>query len=126
MPVTYQGGPTVSDITACEVMTRLYIYSADSMRGREAGTPDAIRATAYVEREVRRLGLKPAGDNGTYFQYLPVTARSVSKASTVVAGGKTFHSAVDFIAQGNADRKVTGEAIFGGTAGDSTGSLTAD
>jgi len=126
MPREYHGGATVAAITACDLMTRLYIYSADSMRGREAGSPDAIRATAYIEREVRRLGLKPAGDNGTYFQYLPVTARSVSKESTISAGGKTFRSGVDFVAQGNADRKVSGEAIFGGTAGDSTGALTAD
>jgi len=124
MPREYHGTPTVAAITPCDLMTRLYIYSADSMRGREAGTPDAIRATGYIEAEVRRLGLKPAGDRGTYFQYLPVTARSVSKASTITAGGKTFHSGVDFVAQGNADRKVTGEAVFGGTAGDTTGSLT--
>ena len=75
MPLTYAGGPTVAAITACDLMTRLYIYAADSMRGREAGSPDAIRATAYIEREVRRLGLKPAGDNGTFFQNMPVTAR---------------------------------------------------
>src|SRR3954462_1314799 len=68
MPLTYVGGTTVPAITACDLMTRLYIYAADSMRGREAGSPDAIRATAYIEREVRRLGLKPAGDNGTFFQ----------------------------------------------------------
>jgi hypothetical protein len=53
MPLTYQVGPTVTAITACDLMTRLYIYAADSMRGREAGTPDAIHATAWIEREVR-------------------------------------------------------------------------
>jgi hypothetical protein len=86
MPLTYKGGPTVPDITACDLMTRLYVYSADSMRGREAGTPDNIRATAYVEREVRRLGLRPAGDNGTYFQNMPVTARVATAASSVKVG----------------------------------------
>ena len=96
------------------------------MRGREAGTADAIRATAYIEREVRRLGLKPAGDKGTYFQYLPVTARSVAKTSTITAGGKTFHAGTDFsVAGANADRNVSGDAIFGGTLGDTTGALPA-
>ena len=83
MPLTYQGGPTVPAITACDLMTRLYIYAADSMRGREAGTPDAIRATAYIEREVKRLGLHPAGDNGTFFQAMPVTARVMTQASSI-------------------------------------------
>ncbi|MGH7619971.1 MAG: M28 family peptidase, partial [Gemmatimonadaceae bacterium] len=126
MPLTYKGGATVPAITACDLMTRLYIYAADSMRGREAGSPDAIRATAYIEREVRRLGLKPAGDNGTYFQYLPVTARSVAKTSTISAGGRTFHMGTDFtVAGANADRNVSGDAIFGGTLGDTTNALSA-
>jgi hypothetical protein len=57
MPLKYQGGPTVAAITPCDLMTRLYIYADDSLRGREAGTPDAMRATAYIERQVRQLGL---------------------------------------------------------------------
>src|SRR5947209_4508218 len=126
MPLTYKGNPTVPEITACDLMTRLYIYAADSMRGREAGTPDAIRATAYIEREVRRLGLKPAGDNGTYFQYLPVTTRSLASGSTISAGGKTFHANTDFVAAGAADRQVSGDVVFGGTLGDTTNALSAD
>jgi hypothetical protein len=126
MPLVYRGGATVAAITPCDLMTRLYIYAADSMRGREAGTADAIRATAYIEGEVRRLGLKPAGDQGTYFQYLPVTSRSLARTSTITAGGKTFHAGVDFsVAGANADRTVSGDAIFGGTLGDTTGALAA-
>src|SRR5450759_1677094 len=127
MPLTYHGGPTVAAITACDLMTRLYTYAADSMRGREAGTPDAIRATAYIEREVRRLGLRPAGDKGTFFQYMPVTERFVSQSSTITVGGQTFHPDVDFTAGGAAaDIKITGDIIFGGTLGDTAHSLAAD
>jgi len=126
MPLTYQGGPTVAAITACDLMTRLYIYAADSMRGREAGTPDAIHATAYIEREVRRLGLRPAGDNGTFFQYMPVTARVASQSSSISAGGKTFHPGADFSAAGGADRTATGDVVFGGTQGDTVNALSAD
>jgi Zn-dependent M28 family amino/carboxypeptidase len=127
MPLTYQGGPTVAAITPCDLMTRLYIYSADSLRGREAGTPDAINATAWIEHEVRRLGLRPAGDNGTYFQAMPVSARVVSNTSTITAGGKTFRTDVDFYPGGaTADRKVTGDVVFGGALGDSVNTLSAD
>jgi hypothetical protein len=127
MPLTYRGGPTIAAITPCDLMTRLYIYAADSMRGREAGTPDAIRATEYIAREVRRLGLKPAGDHGTYFQYLPVTANVVTPASTISAGAKVFHANKDFVVNGaNADKKVTAGVIFGGTMGDTVNALSAD
>ncbi len=127
MPLKYQGGPTVAAITPCDLMTRLYIYADDSLRGREAGTPDAMRATAYIEREVRKLGLKPAGDHGSYFQNMPVTARSVTPASTMTAGGKTFHADRDFVLSAPpADHKVSAAVIFGGTLGDTTAELTAD
>ena len=126
MPLTYSGPATVADITPCDLMTRLYIYAADSMRGREAGTPDAIRATAYIEREVRRLGLKPAGDNGTYFQYLPVTTRALASKSTIAVGGKTFHANTDFVAAGGTEHKVTGDVIFWGSLADTTHELSAD
>ena len=127
MPLKYHGGPTVPAITPCDLMTRLYIYSDDSLRGREAGTSDAMRATKYIERQVRQLGLRPAGDNGTYFQNMPVTARSVTTASTIKSGDRTFHDATDFIlAAPPADRKVSAPVIFGGTLGDTTHELTAD
>jgi len=127
MPLKYRPRPTVPAITPCDLMTRLYIYADDSLRGREAGTPDAIRATAYIERQVRMLGLKPAGDHGTYFQYMPVTARSVTPASTITVGGTTFHAGRDFVEPfGAAAADISGPVIFGGTFGDTTHALTPD
>lgn len=99
LPLKYTGGPTVAAITACDLMTRLYIYADDSMRGREVGTPAHLSATAYIEREVHRLGLQPAGDSGTYFQNIPVVVRGFDTASTVTVGATVFHGGVDFIAQ---------------------------
>ncbi|MEO8337765.1 MAG: M28 family peptidase [bacterium] len=125
MPLTYQGGATVAAITPCDLMTRLYAYAADSMGGREAGTPDAIRATAWIEREVRRLGLRPAGDNGTYYQEMPVSTRIVT--GTLIAGGTTFHLDVDFNAGGaSVDRQITADVVFGGVLGDTINVLSAD
>ncbi len=127
MPLKYHGGPTVPAITPCDLMTRLYIYADDSLRGREAGTPDAMRATAYIEGQVRKLGLKPAGDHGSYFQNMAVTARSVTRASTMMAGGKTFHADRDFVLSAPpADRKVSAAVVFGGTLGDTTSEITAE
>ncbi len=126
MPLKYHGNPTVAAITPCDLMTRLYIYADDSLRGREAGTSDAMRATEYIEHEVRRLGLVPAGDPGSFFQNMSVTARSVAPTSTLTAGGKTFHVDRDFVLAGAAaDRNVTGTVIYGGTLGDTVGALTA-
>jgi hypothetical protein len=127
MPLRYKGGPTVAAITPCDLMTRLYIYAADSMRGREAGTPDAMRATVYIGSQVRRLGLKPGGDNGTYFQALSVTARSLSPSSTITVGGATYHPGAAFVVPfGVANRSASGQAIYGGVMGDTANELTAE
>jgi hypothetical protein len=51
----------------------------DSMRGREAGTPEHRRAAEYVAAAFARAGLAPAGTDG-YFQPVPLVTRSVDEA----------------------------------------------
>jgi len=64
---------TSSAITAGDLRSRLYLYADDSMMGREAGTVGNTKATDYLAAEVKRLGLEPAGDSGTYFQEMRAT-----------------------------------------------------
>jgi hypothetical protein len=65
---------TVASITPSDLRTRLFIYADDSMMGREAGTIGDFKATAYIAGELARMGLEPAGDNGTYFQDIHATS----------------------------------------------------
>ncbi len=46
--------------------------SNDSMEGRDTGTEAYERAAKYVADQFKAAGLKPAGDNGTYFQSVPM------------------------------------------------------
>jgi hypothetical protein len=41
------------------------------MMGRQPGEAGNYKAAEYVASEFRRLGLEPAGENGTYFQTVP-------------------------------------------------------
>ena len=70
-PRTWAPRPTVADITANDLRTRLYGIADDSMLGRRIGEPSNYKTTEYIAREFKRLGLTPAGDNGTWFQELP-------------------------------------------------------
>ncbi len=129
LPLKYSGPPTKAEISAGDLMTRLYIYADDSMLGRAVATPNNTRATNYIESEVRRLKLVPAGDNGTYFQSLPIITRALDTSSTVTVSGTTFHAGTDFIAStgGRKVRQLTGmQSIYGGTRFDSTSTLTVD
>lgn len=71
-------GRTAPDITASDLKTRLYAYADDSMMGREAGTVGNMMATRYIAGEAKRLGLEPAGDDGTYFQEIHATSTRYS------------------------------------------------
>lgn len=98
LPRKYVGPPTVAEITAGDLMTRVYKFADDSMMGRAVGTPYNDMGTAYIESEVRRLGLEPGGDSGTYFQKLPLVTRNLDSASTITVGETTFKAGTDFTA----------------------------
>ncbi len=74
LPLKLAPQPTQTAITAADLMTRIYIFADDSMQGRGTGTEGYDRAALYITDELRRLGLRPAGDNSTYFQRLPIAA----------------------------------------------------
>jgi hypothetical protein len=69
-PFKWAPRPTSKDITANDLRTRLYQFADDSMSGRRIGEPGNYKGTAYIASEFKRLGLKPGGDNGTFFQNL--------------------------------------------------------
>lgn len=70
-PRTWAPRPTEAEITANDLRTRLYQIADDSMAGRRVGEPGNLKTTDYIAREFQRLGLQPAGDDGTWFQVLP-------------------------------------------------------
>jgi len=130
LPLKHKPQPTTAAITAGDLMTRLYIFADDSMQGRETGTIGHLKSTSYIAAQVKALGLKPAGDHGTYFQNLPVFQRSLDPKSTLVVGKTRLVAFRDFVAspgRGGDPRSVNGaQAIYGGEQGDTTNELTAD
>lgn len=56
--------------------------SSDAMEGRDTGSPGYDRAAKYVADRFAALGLKPAGDNGSWFQTLPLKEVRVEKEGT--------------------------------------------
>ena len=124
LPMKHTGKPTVPAITAVDAMTRLYIFADDSMRGREAGSEGDRRGTRYIESEVRRLGLVPAGDNGTFFQAVPLFTRSLdAAASNLSADGTALVAVQDYfpIHAGGRHRLMEGaQVIYVGNTTDTT------
>jgi hypothetical protein len=88
---------TVPAITPRDLETRLFIFAADSMEGREAGTPGNLRATDYIARELARLGLVPGGDAGGYFQTIPLKIRTWDTTSTFAVAGVALAPVSDYL-----------------------------
>ncbi len=55
-------------IADTDIRRRIGIIAHDSMGGRDTPSPGLEKTAAYIARELRRLGLKPAGDNRTFLQ----------------------------------------------------------
>ncbi|WP_434480351.1 M28 family peptidase [Gemmatimonas sp.] len=90
LPLKHTPRPTTGAITSQDLLTRLYIFADDSLAGRDVGTEGHYKATTYLAAELKRLGLKPMGDSGTYFQTLPLKTRKVDRMSSFVAGGSNL------------------------------------
>src|SRR6266436_3655200 len=109
-------------ITAADLRRRLFLIADDSMMGRETGSEGAFKTSAYVAAEFRRLGLEPAGDNGTYFQTVPFWVVAMDPQSRLAtSGGATLQLVTDFLPVSSAvPPKVLGRAaiVFAGSVAD--------
>ncbi|WP_306253656.1 M28 family metallopeptidase [Parvularcula sp. IMCC14364] len=63
----------VAPSPSAENIERHITYLADdALQGREAGTEGYQQAADYVADELKKLGLEPAGDDGSWFQQVPL------------------------------------------------------
>jgi hypothetical protein len=86
-PARHTARPTTAAITRDDAMTRVYVLADDSMMGRDAGTRGNVMGTDYIAAEARRIGLRPAGENGTFFQTVPMVRRTVDPQSSLTPQG---------------------------------------
>ena len=120
---------TTAAITTADLMTRVYRFADDSMRGRMAGSAEAMKGTEYIAAELERLGLKPAGEKGSYFQDVPLGVQTLDSASSITVGGTTLKAGADFVATaglGVPGLSRTVDVIYGGHAIDTTTMLSVE
>jgi hypothetical protein len=72
----------VDRIDTARVRRAINILAADSMEGRQTGSPGMERAARWLEQEYRAVGLAPAGDSGTYRQHIPLRVAAAPAAAS--------------------------------------------
>lgn len=128
LPPKLAPSPTASAISEADLKTRLYIFADDSMQGRAYGREGNMKGTTYIANELKRLGVEPAGDNGTYYQEMPVVQRKFARTSALSVNGKALRWVDEWIAMPGAaaPRPFDGaKVIFGGTVGDTATQISA-
>lgn len=89
----------VTAITAAELRDYLTFLSADDMEGRDTPSRGLNVAANFIALNLSRWGVKPAGDDGTYFQQIALTRTTIDPAKTTVAiKDRTFTYGEDFLA----------------------------
>lgn len=88
--------------------------AADSLEGRLAGSTGARCAAVFLAQRFRHLGLEPAGDDGTFFQEVPLASAVNSHAP-----GGTGRNVVGLLP--GSDPALAGQAVVVGAHYDHLG-----
>ena len=70
---------TSAQITAEDLGTRTAALADDTFEGRGAGTEIGEAAAFWIAEEMKRIGLQPGGDNGTYFQHVGMVNQTLDE-----------------------------------------------
>jgi hypothetical protein len=120
-PSTVPTPSAIQTIREQDLRTDLFAMAGDPMRGREAGTLDEMRASMWTADQLRKIGLEPMGENGTFFQWFNVRRTRVSTiGSSVRIGGKPFALWTDITPASNNVGDVVATTVFAGDGSDST------
>jgi hypothetical protein len=81
----------IREIREADLRRDLFAMASPAMRGREGGTIDEMVASIWVAEQYAKIGLEPAGENGTWFQWFNIVRTRVSvEASRASVGGQSL------------------------------------
>ncbi|CAN5919252.1 M28 family metallopeptidase [soil metagenome] len=84
------------------IMQHIRVLAADSLMGRQPGTPGEDKSVAYIEGQFKAIGLKPGNTDGTYIQKVPLVGITVKGAPSMTfakgATKKTLKWRDDYVA----------------------------
>ncbi|HKZ03111.1 MAG TPA: M28 family metallopeptidase [Pyrinomonadaceae bacterium] len=97
--------------TIREVVTAL---SADEMQGRGTAQPGGDKAATYLADQFQKLGLKPLGNNGSYFQPIKFRESQFLPETNMMVGKETYKLGSDFIVTPplSGDKSISGNLVF--------------
>jgi Zn-dependent M28 family amino/carboxypeptidase len=111
------GGPALDEITTRVITAHVKMLASDSFEGRAPSTRGGTLAAEYIATQLELLGVEPAGENGTYFQQVPIVESNVNRNFTLSVPGRTYRYFDDVVAFSGLERgevQVQGDVVFVG------------
>ena len=109
------------EISGDRMRTHIKFLADDLLEGRGVGSRGGQLATRYIAAQLALTASRPAGDNGTYFQKVPLIGIQTQPNATLSATGNersvSFHWLDDFVGVSQtqqSDTRLDGEAWFVG------------
>ncbi|QIL75297.1 M28 family peptidase [Hymenobacter sp. HDW8] len=93
----------------------LFAIGGDHFRGREGGTLDELKASVWIAEQARAIGLQPAGDDGTYFQFFHIQRTRLTKDSRLNIGTHQLTHGKDAMILAPGVATINAPLIFVGT-----------
>ncbi len=104
-----------SAIRESDLKRDLFSLSDDHYRGRQAGSLDELRASMWIAEQARAIGLQPAGDDGTFFQFFHLQRTRISETSRFIIGTRQLVYGRDALVITPAIASVDAPMVFVGT-----------
>src|ERR1700693_6627137 len=108
-------------IAADRIREHTKFLASDLLEGRGVGQRGGQIAAEYIATQLALAGARPAGDNGTYYQKVPLVGIETQPNATLSAAvwgkGAEFRWGDDFVGLSQTQRPDTrfeGEAVFVG------------
>ncbi len=120
LPVARYAYSKAEEITEQEIISHIRYLASDELEGRKTGTNGCEKAANYIASHFKGSGLKPLGDNGTYFQNFSFVSRiklGKSNSLTVELGEKKkkLDLSKDFLPLSfSSDGTLSGDLVFAG------------
>ena len=111
-----QTPPGLSMVKEADLKKDVYDMCAPFFRGRGGGTIDELNASIWLAEKFRSLGIKPAGDHGTYFQYFNLWRNEISERSAISINGNSLQMWKDVAVSQMANTTLDGPILYLGDA----------
>src|SRR3990172_7891084 len=103
-------------ISAKSLSARLHFIASPELEGRETTYRGQKVAARYIASEFQRIGLKPIGDSGSYYQQFNVEVTKIGDKATITVSNKSGTTShpfrTDFLTLSGQENEIRGPVLF--------------